>query len=482
MAAKYNRLSTDGDCEDRMTFDFSSAFTYADNDFKRQKYGSAFTYGNKDDLCSSKKEVEKASSDRFTWILVYLGYMVIYMMTFPIIIWFSLKRVKEGERMVVFRLGHLRKAQGPGLALVFPFIDRYFKKDVSLRAFSVPPKQVITGDKAIIEVGAEIYFQIVDVEKSVTNVQDLDRSTRILVQTALCNLLAQMNLADIESERRAVADNIMEKSNSTCSSWGVHITRAELSQVKVLSQPLPKQAPSVMMPPGLFDTFGDSGSNSEKSSSSLGLQSVFAQLASSLTNQQGAGQTEAITQALHAMVAPHLSGTEASAPQVLEGQNVTSALLQTVSTPGNAASSFSSSNDKVEILSQSARPVRHAAEMNPEQILAMIRKALCEEVVAKVQETFQVEISGSGAGTYFLDLCNGEGTIIEGPNPSADPSATLHLTFEDLQAMLCGVLKPYQAYMSGRLRVTGDTAAALKLDQLASRIQTQLALSTSGHS
>ena len=69
--------------------------------------------------------------------------------------------------------------------------------------------QVITADKAIIEVGAEIYFQIIDVEKSVTNVQDLDRSTRVLVQTALCNLLAQMDLADIESERRTLADKIM---------------------------------------------------------------------------------------------------------------------------------------------------------------------------------------------------------------------------------------------------------------------------------
>lgn len=475
MTSKYSRLPTVDD-DDAVTFDFSSAFTFADKDLDRQKYKSAFTYGFKEDTFSPRiKEIQKGSSDRFTWILVYLGYMVIYVMTFPIIIWFSLKRVKEGERLVVFRLGHLQKARGPGLALVFPFIDRSFKKDVSLRAFSVPPKQVITCDKAIIEVGAEIYFQIVDVEKSVTNVQDLDRSTRVLVQTALCNLLAQMNMADIESERRNVADKIMEKSNSTCASWGVQITRAELSQVKVLSQPLPKKAPSVMMPPGLFDALGGAGNASSASS----LPSVFAQLASSLSNQQSAGQqTEAITQALQAMAASHLSDTGNTNPQTVAAQSTPSTPLLPVSTCGSLSKTTTPSLEPVKILTPSSTLAEiPVVAMNPEQILNMIRKALCAEVVAKVQETFQVEITGAGAGTYCLDLRNGDGKIVNGPDPRGDPSATLYLTFEDLQAMLQGELKPYQAYMSGRLRVTGDTAAALKLDQLASRIQAQLALS-----
>lgn len=69
--------------------------------------------------------------------------------------------------------------------------------------------QVITEDGAIIEVGAEIYFQIVDAEKSVTSVQNLDQSTRILVQTSLCNILAKKPLADIEAERRLIADTVL---------------------------------------------------------------------------------------------------------------------------------------------------------------------------------------------------------------------------------------------------------------------------------
>ncbi|KAK3776120.1 hypothetical protein RRG08_046787 [Elysia crispata] len=473
MAAKYSRLPTE-DSNERLTLDFSSAFTFEERKGEKQKYRSIFTYGNTDDLHpANAKEVEKGSSDRFTWILVYLGYMVIYLMTFPIMVWFSIKRVKKGERMIVFRLGHMQRAKGPGLAFVFPFIDRYFKKDVSLRAFSVPPKQVITGDKAIIEVGAEIYFQIVDVERSVTNVQDLDRSTRVLVQTTLCNLLAQMSLADIESDRRSAADNIMEKSNCTCSSWGVQITRAELSQIKVLSQPLPKAAPSVMMPPGLFNTFGTPGSKESSSVSSL--PSAFAQLASSLTNHQGAGQTEAITQALHAMVTHHLSEPTNNTNHINDGRETN--VNGNITTPENFVTSCSTDNGP-SILPQPVIPVNPAAEMSPEDIVSMIRDALSEELVAKVQETFEVKISGAGAGTYFLDLFSGHGAIQEGPDPSGDPSATLNLTFDDLQAMLQGKLKPYQAYMSGRLRVAGDTAAALKLDQLASRVQAQLNHST----
>ncbi|GFO42653.1 stomatin-like 1 [Plakobranchus ocellatus] len=472
-SVKYTRLTSEGDDEDRIKFDFSSAFTYEDKARARENYKSVFTYGNKCESQSSSVakynslEVNQGSSDRFTWLLVYFGYMIIYIMAFPLMVWFSIKRVKEGEQMVVFRLGHMQKAKGPGLALVFPFLDHYFKKDVSLRAFSVPPKQVITGDKAIIEVGAEIYFQIVNVEKSVTNVQDLDRSTRVLVQTALCNLLAQRDLADIESERRTVADTLMEKSNVTCMTWGVQITRAELSQIKVLQKPLPKKAPSVMMPPGLFQSFGVTGSSNSASgdvdAETSSLPSALAQLATSLVHDQGANQTEAITQALHAMVTPHLSTTQHA--------DVAS---------GSGAEASTPVPDSSNSLQTPVALQTSTAGMSPEQIVTMIRGALSEEVVSKVQETFQVEISGAGAGTYFLDLRNGQGALLEGPDPNGDPSATLTLTFDDLQAMLQGQLKPYQAYMSGRLCVAGDTAAALKLDELANRVQSQLAGITTG--
>lgn len=74
---------------------------------------------------------------------------------------------------------------------------------------------MITDDKAIIEVGAEIYFQIVDAEKSVTNVQNLDGSTRILLQTALCNMLAQKTVSEIEAERTVLANALMVKISFT---------------------------------------------------------------------------------------------------------------------------------------------------------------------------------------------------------------------------------------------------------------------------
>ena len=121
----------------------------------------------------------------------------------------------------------------------------------------------------------------------------------------------------------------------------------------------------------------------------------------------GAGQTEAITQALHAMVAPHLSGDESSTSQVTPVLDAASTSLQTVSAQGNGAE-ISPPNDIARSQQSYVFPMTPAMEMSPEQILTMIREALCEEVVAKVQETFQVEISGAGAGTYFLDLRNGQ--------------------------------------------------------------------------
>lgn len=71
---------------------------------------------------------------------------------------------------------------------------------------------------------------------------------------------------------------------------------------------------------------------------------------------------------------------------------------------------------------------------------------------------------------YLLSM-TGQGFLGQGPDPAGDPAATLSLTFDDLQAMLLGELKPFQAYMSGRLKVSGDTAAALKLEELGNRLK-----------
>ncbi|CAL1544724.1 unnamed protein product [Lymnaea stagnalis] len=483
MASSKYTLVPMSDHED--TFDFKSVFTYNDgNEIQRQSYKSIFTYSGDKIEAQNNEIASELRTNRIARFFVMLGYFIIFVLAFPLMIWFSIKKVPHNERLVVYRLGLLQKSKGPGLdlnheimksglALVLPLIDRSHKVNVSLKAFSVPPKQIITGDKAIIEVGAEIYFQVVDAEKSVSNVQNLDRSTRILVQTALCNMLVQKSLSEIEAERMSIANALMVNSNKTCAKWGVYISRSELSQIKVLQGPAPKKAPTVFMPPGMFGAGEGTGA----------LPSIFAQLAQAelcLTLPKGQGKPEAIAQALQAMMGGFNQGV---APVVTTNTNDLTSFLGSVQAGeqnGGGAGLTKVSVDDYEKASSGVEQERLIGDtmpsnvlpvFDPEDILSLIREALCESVVAKVGESYQFEISGTGAGTYYLDLKNGHGTIGTGPDPSGNPAAILSLTFEDLQAMLLGGLKPFQAFMSGRLRISGDTNAALKLSELGTQIK-----------
>ncbi|XP_035828856.1 stomatin-like protein 1 [Aplysia californica] len=503
-SVKYSRLPM-GDGEDSLTFDYSSAFSFEEKGESSWKYRSAFTYDNNRDKSQdpSNGTLEPSSADTFIRFMVTFGFYVVYLLTFPLMVWFSFKKIPTNQRLVVFRLGRLHKSKGPGLVFVFPILDRYHKVDVFLKAFSVPPKQVITEDGGIIEVGAEIHFQVMDAEKSVTNVQNLDRSTRILVQTSLCNILVQKSLSEIEAERRSIADVLMVNSNKVCVNWGVEISRVELSQIKVLSEPQAKKKPTLMMPPGMPGLFGGTAGGATPSSSPM--PAALAQFASALlSSNPGSQQAQAVAQAMQAFTGPGLTPVDISGQQQ---QLQTSTATTAATAPGDPRSVLGVSGTSVEASMASSpvtlhTPLSHVQPapgtssggqvapdapysghlvldmpavnaLTPAEILASIQSALCPTLVQRIKATFQFEITGEGGGTYFLDLKNGDGFIGLGLDPSGDPAATLTLTFADLQAMLAGRLQPFQAYMSGRLRVSGDVSAALKLDELGKRMRSQ---------
>lgn len=456
--------------EDSLTFDYSSPFTY-DNTSAQAKFGSVhdyksvFTYGDKEkrkQQMEGEVQYSKTKNDKLFQFMVTFAYYVIYLFTFPIMVWFSFKKIPQNQRVVVFRLGKLHKAKGPGVVFVFPLLDRCHNVDVALKAFSVPPKQIITGDGAIIEVGAEIFFQIHEPEKTVTEVQNLDRSTRILLQTGLCNLLAPKSLSEIETERRALADSLMARSNEICVKWGVEISRVELSTIKVLGQPQAKARPTVAMPPGLFGGGGAGGPPQ--------MPNIFAQFAQALSKSDSpevAAVAEAVQEAF---------GIEAGSPDEATNQKP----KMPVGMPEGFQDVRLMIEDECPAPSQtpmtpSLTPMTPGGPTTPDpaEILASIQAAICPTLVQKVKATYQFEISGPGGGVYFLDLKNGDGFIGQGQDPSGDPEATLVLTFDDLQAMLEGDLQPFNAYMSGRLKVKGDVSAAMKLEDLGKRIRAQ---------
>jgi len=111
-----------------------------------------------------------------------------------IILMMAVKIVTEYERGVIFRLGRLVGARGPGLFLIIPFIDLMVKVDLRVVTMDVPSQEVITRDNVTVRVNAVVYFRVVDPEASVVKVLDHIRATSQISQTTLRNVLGQSEL------------------------------------------------------------------------------------------------------------------------------------------------------------------------------------------------------------------------------------------------------------------------------------------------
>merc|ERR1719471_1531682 len=182
---------------DEHVLSYKSPFTYADASKKADGY-SAFV-----DM-EDAVEYEEAKQGFFLTILTHLLTALSYVsfaLTFPISYFFCIKTLRPDERMVVFRLGKMIGAKGPGRILIFPWLDRCIKAVVSDSAFSVPPQQLITNDGGIIEIGAEVQYGITDVVVMVREVADHQDILRSLGKTVLVRLLAKKHISKLTREK-----------------------------------------------------------------------------------------------------------------------------------------------------------------------------------------------------------------------------------------------------------------------------------------
>uniref|UniRef100_A0A914C955 Band 7 domain-containing protein n=1 Tax=Acrobeloides nanus TaxID=290746 RepID=A0A914C955_9BILA len=170
----------------------------------------------------------------FGWILTVLSYIVI-VLTLPFSPFFCLKVVQEYERAVIFRLGRLMPggARGPGLFFIIPCIDSYRKVDLRTVSFDVPPQEILSKDSVTVAVDAVVYFRISNATISVTNVEDASRSTKLLAQTTLRNILGTRTLAEMLSDREAISLQMQATLDEATDPWGVKVERVEVKDVRL---------------------------------------------------------------------------------------------------------------------------------------------------------------------------------------------------------------------------------------------------------
>ncbi len=161
---------------------------------------------------------------------IWIGIIVLVIL---IIVPMAVKIVQEYERGVIFRLGRLVGAKGPGFFLIIPFFDRMVKVDLRVVTMDVPPQDVITKDNVTVKVNAVVYFRVVDPEASVVKVLDHIRATSLISQTTLRNVLGQSELDELLSQREELNVRLQKIIDEQTDPWGVKVSIVEIKDVEL---------------------------------------------------------------------------------------------------------------------------------------------------------------------------------------------------------------------------------------------------------
>ena len=135
----------------------------------------------------------------------------------------SIKIIPEYERAVLFRLGRLVNARGPGLIFIIPVIDRIIRISLRVIVFDVPPQEVITKDNVTCKVNAVLFYRVVETEKAIVNVENFHEATNQLAQTTLRSVAGMAELDEILSQREKLNLKIQRIVDEATDPWGIKI-------------------------------------------------------------------------------------------------------------------------------------------------------------------------------------------------------------------------------------------------------------------
>ncbi len=139
--------------------------------------------------------------------------------------------LREYERGVVFRLGKLLCAKGPGLIILIPFIDKMVRVDLRVVTSNVPKQEIITRDNVPVTVDAITYFKVVDAEAAIVNVENYLEATSLFAQTTLRSVIGQVELDHLLAERDRINQSIQEILDRQTDPWGVKVISVEVKDV-----------------------------------------------------------------------------------------------------------------------------------------------------------------------------------------------------------------------------------------------------------
>ena len=145
----------------------------------------------------------------------------------------SIRVVYEYERAVIFRLGRLLGAKGPGLFFRIPIVDRFVKVDLRVVTVDVPKQRIVTKDNVSVDVDAVIYYRVMDSVKAVTAVENYVYATSLLGQTVLRDVLGQSELDELLSKREELNKRLTQTLDILTDPWGIKVTAVSIKDVSL---------------------------------------------------------------------------------------------------------------------------------------------------------------------------------------------------------------------------------------------------------
>src|SRR5204862_1587498 len=157
----------------------------------------------------------------------------------------AIRVLREYERAVIFRLGKLLGAKGPGLIFLIPIVDRMVRMDLRVVTIDVPRQEVMTRDNVPVSVDAVLYFRVIDPQAAVVKVENFLKATSLIAQTTLRSVLGQAELDELLAHREKINQTLQEIIDRQTDPWGIKVTSVEIKDVSLpegMKRAMAKQA------------------------------------------------------------------------------------------------------------------------------------------------------------------------------------------------------------------------------------------------
>ena len=172
-------------------------------------------------------------------------YYLTLLIPIVLFLWAAIKILNEYERGVIFRLGRVIKAKGPGLIILIPVVDRMVRVSLRRVAMDVDPQDVITRDNVSVKVNAVIYFRVIEPIKAIVEVEDYSYAMSQLAQTTLRSVCGQAELDELLAERDKINSELQEILDTHTDPWGIKVATVEIKHIDLpqeMQRSMAKQA------------------------------------------------------------------------------------------------------------------------------------------------------------------------------------------------------------------------------------------------